>query len=155
MSMLQCDPCADTTLQDQLNCLFDQSLLTGCELATLPTWSPTVDIFETPDQVGLRMNVSGVNAEDIDIQLTGDTLTIKGERKQDTTNNEKQYVRIESTYGSFQRAFTLGVPVDHENIHANYRDGVLEITMPKLEEAQPKHVKIEVAAGPRQTEIAA
>ena len=154
MSMLRWDPFADVAqLREQVNRLFEQSLTRGSQqAASANTWSPAVDIFETDELIGLRMEVAGVPVESIDIQLTGDTLTIRGERKLERSE-EQQYLRVERSYGPFQRAFTLGIPVDQQAVHAACYDGVLEITLPKRAEAKPRQVKISVENRPATAEI--
>lgn len=149
MSMMRWDPFADMAqMREQVNRLFEQGLArTGQPLAT-QTWTPTVDILETPEALVLRVELAGMAVEDIDIQLTRDALTIRGERTPEPQQPGRQYVRIERAYGPFQRSFMLGVPIDDAKVHANYRDGVLELTLPKAEAAKPKSVKIEVQGEP-------
>ncbi|MHB9132153.1 MAG: Hsp20/alpha crystallin family protein [Armatimonadota bacterium] len=152
MSMLRWDPFADMAqLREQVNRLFAQSQShTAHKPVASRTWAPAVDIYETENTLVLRIDAPGANPHEVDIQISGDTLTIKGER----TLAEEQgvhYLRIERSYGPFQRAFTLGMPVDEHNVRANYRDGVLEITLPKQEHAKSKQVKVEVQDAPRTT----
>jgi HSP20 family protein len=154
MSMLRWEPFADLTqLRDQMNRLFDQSLTrTGREPAAVATWAPLVDIQETEDAIVLHAEVPGVKPENIDIQLSGDTLTIRGERRVVKEEKNKSFVRTERAYGVFQRSFTLGIPIDQAKVTAHYEDGVLELTLPKAEEVKPKQIKIEVAGGPKSVE---
>jgi HSP20 family protein len=143
-------------LREQVNRLFEQSLSHAMQEPTsAQTWSPAVDIYETREQIGLRIDASGVKPEAIDIQITDDTLTIRGERKLEKAEDGKQYVRLERSYGPFQRSFTLGVPITQQGVRATYQDGVLEILLPKREETKPKPVKVEVQASPTLQEIAA
>lgn len=154
MSLLRWDPFADMAqLRDQVDRLFQQSLTrSGHEHAAMQVWSPAVDIYETKDAIELRMDISGVKADDIDIQVTADTLTIKGERKADPKVEGRQVVRLERSYGPFQRSFTLGVPVEQQGISASYRDGVLELILPKREEVKPKQVKVDIQSTPQEIE---
>lgn len=108
-------------------------------------WSPLVDVYETKDAIRLVAEVPGVKQEDIQVSIEGDTLSLKGERPRDAEVKEDQYYRIERSYGSFQRSILLPSVVDASRVKATYRDGVLEIQLPKKEEAKPKEIKVEVA----------
>jgi len=145
MDLIRWDPFADLgTLRERVNRLFEETLSRAGirEPAEARTWSPPVDIHETDGEIVVRADVPGVDREQIDIELTGGALTIKGERKFD--DEQKNYVRVERPHGTFQRSFTIGVPIDQANVKAAYRDGVLEVTLPKAEEARPKQVRVEV-----------
>lgn len=107
-------------------------------------WSPSVDILETEDALLLRMDVPGVELGDIDINMENHTLTVKGERKFDNTSNGRGYHRIERSYGSFARSFTLPDTVDGEKVAAELKNGVLNITLPKKELAKPRTIKVEI-----------
>jgi len=132
-------------LRDQVNRLFEQSLTaSGREPASMRTWAPTVDIAETADAMVIFADLSGVNADDISIQMEGDTLTIRGERRAQKDDSDKRFVRIERSYGAFQRSFTLGVPIKQDEVTARYRDGILEVTLPKAEEVKPKQIPVQV-----------
>lgn len=108
------------------------------------TWHPNVDVYETEKSYVLKADVPGIKKEDIKIDVNGDTLTFRGEKKFEEKTEKDNYVRVERSYGSFTRSFTLSDNVDPENIKASYKDGVLEITLAKKEEAKPKEIKIEV-----------
>ncbi|HSB70205.1 MAG TPA: Hsp20/alpha crystallin family protein [Candidatus Methylomirabilis sp.] len=108
-------------------------------------WSPLVDIHETSDGIQLKAELPGVKQEDIEVSLDGDTLTLKGERRRETEVKENEYHRVERSYGKFQRSILLPSVVDASRVKATYRDGVLEIQLPKKEEAKPKEIKVEVA----------
>lgn len=146
MSLVRWDPFADMAqLRDQVNRLFEQSLTaSGREPASMRTWAPTVDIAETADAMVIFADLSGVNADDISIQMEGDTLTIRGERRAQKDDSDKRFVRIERSYGAFQRSFTLGVPIKQDEVTARYRDGILEVTLPKAEEVKPKQIPVQV-----------
>jgi HSP20 family protein len=113
--------------------------------ATEAMWSPLVDIHETKDSFLLMAELPGVKQEDVEVSVEGDTLTLKGERKREAEVKEDQYHRIERSYGRFERSILLPSVVDPNRVKATYRDGVLEIQLPKKEEAKPKAVKIEAA----------
>ena len=105
-------------------------------------WSPTVDVFEDAGAIVIKADLPGVKQEDIDIEMNGDTLTIRGERKFEDEARRDNYVRVERQYGAFQRAFTIGTPVEPEGVKATYRNGVLELTIPKAEAGKPKKVQV-------------
>lgn len=110
---------------------------------TLPrVWAPAVDVREDGDEITINLELPGVNPEEVEIELTGDTLCVKGERKFQDEERRKDYVRIERTYGTFQRSFTLGTPIDAEKVTAHYKDGVLTIVLPKTEQVRPKKVQV-------------
>ena len=108
------------------------------------TWHPSVDISENENAFVLKAELPGVNREDINIDINNETLTLKGEKKFEEKTEKENYVRVERSYGSFSRTFALSDKVDTENVKASYKDGVLEVTLPKKEEAKPKEIKVEV-----------
>ncbi|HVY55142.1 MAG TPA: Hsp20/alpha crystallin family protein [Thermodesulfobacteriota bacterium] len=108
------------------------------------TWHPAVDVYETEDSYVLKADLPGVSKEDIKIDVNNNTLTIKGEKKLEEKTEKDNYVRVERSYGSFSRTFALSDKVDSTNIKAAYKDGVLEVTLPKKEEAKPKEIKVEI-----------
>lgn len=108
------------------------------------TWHPSVDISENENAFVLKAELPGVNREDINIDINHKTLTLKGEKKFEEKTEKENYVRVERSYGSFSRTFALSDKVDTENVKASYKDGVLEVTLPKKEEAKPKEIKVEV-----------
>jgi HSP20 family protein len=107
-------------------------------------WSPAVDILETENELIFKVDAAGVNLKDIDIQLENGTLTLKGERKFEKDDKVKGYHRIERGYGAFARSFTLPDTVNAENVHADYAQGVLTVTLPKQERAKPRAIKVNV-----------
>ena len=148
MAIVRWDPFRDLiTIQDRMNRLFEQTLARtrGEDETVAPSaWSPSVDIYETADAIVLTAELPGLKREDIEIQLRDNTLTLKGERKFEREVKDENYLRIERSYGSFQRAFSLLTVVQQDEIKAVFKDGVLEVTMPKAEEAKPRQVKVEV-----------
>lgn len=108
-------------------------------------WSPMVDIHETEDNILVVAELPGVKQGDIQVSIDGDVLTLKGERKRETEVTKDQYHRIERNYGKFERSIMLPSVIDADRVKATYRDGVLEIQLPKKEEAKPKGIKVEVA----------
>ena len=111
---------------------------------TSPTFIPSVDIQESADEFLIRVDLPGVNQKDVKVSLLGDTLILRGERTQETTQKDASVHRVERQYGSFQRSFTLGTAVRGDKVKANYRDGVLEISVPKAEEARLKEIEVQV-----------
>lgn len=105
-------------------------------------WVPAVDVSETADQVMIKAEVPGIDAKNIDISLSGDVLTIKGEKKSEREEKKENYHLVERSYGSFSRSLRLPTAVDADKIEANYKQGVLTITCPKKEEAKPKAIEI-------------
>ena len=107
-------------------------------------WSPSVEMYEKEDSFIVRAKLPGIAKEDVDITMTGDTLTIKGERKASQEVKDEQYHRCELCYGAFSRSISMPAAVDMEKIEATYGDGILEVHLPKAKEAMP--VKIEIMA---------
>jgi HSP20 family protein len=108
-------------------------------------WAPPVDVAEEKDKIFVRVEVPGMNESDLKVSFEDGLLTVSGER-QFERKDDRNYHRIERTYGSFTRSFSLPRTVDATSIAANYRDGILEIEIPKLEEAMPKQIQINVGA---------
>ena len=111
--------------------------------ATRP-WSPAVDIYETENELVLKADVPEVDPKDIDVRVENQTLTISGERKFDQANTGKGYHRIERAYGSFVRSFAVPNTFDTDKIAADFKNGVLSVTLPKKEAAKLRQVKVEV-----------
>ena len=126
--------------------LFQDSLsrLWG-EPASRP-WTPAVDIYETQNELVLKADVPDVDPKNVGIQLENGTLTLKGERKFEQQQNGKGFHRIERSYGSFVRAFSLPDTVEAENVKADYKNGVLTITLPKKDVAKPRSINVEVSS---------
>jgi HSP20 family protein len=107
-------------------------------------WSPSVDIFETEDALKLKADLPDVKTEDIDVRVEDQTLTLRGERKFEKDDSVKGYHRIERGYGEFVRSFAVPSTVDTEHVQADYKNGVLTVTLPKKEAAKPRQVKVVV-----------
>lgn len=105
-------------------------------------WMPAVDVFEKDDKFVVKAELPGMKEEDIDVSVTGDTLTIKGEKKTETEVKNEDYYSCERSYGSFYRTVPLPSTVDANKIEANVEDGVLEVTLPKIAEVKPKKIAI-------------
>jgi HSP20 family protein len=132
------------TLQDQVNRLFEDSFRGTRSESTLSTWAPSVDIHETENALIVCADLPGISEKDLDVRVENNMLTIRGERKMDTSVNEDNYLRVERTYGSFSRSFSLPSAVNTEAIKADYTHGVLTVTLPKREESKPKQVKVNI-----------
>jgi HSP20 family protein len=147
MAVVKWDPLRDLlSIQDRMNRLFEQSLSRSRaeEGIAASTWSPAVDIYETPETIVMKAELPGLSREDIEIHVRDNTLTLRGERRFAKDVQQESYLRIERAYGAFQRSFTLPAIIQQDKIRAVFRDGVLELTLPKAEEAKPKKVAIEV-----------
>ena len=105
-------------------------------------WIPAVDVSETKDALVVKAEIPGMESKDIDISLSGDLLTIKGEKKQKTEEKKENYHRIETHYGAFSRTIRVPVSVDSNKIEASYDKGILKITLPKKEEIKAKQIEI-------------
>ena len=122
--------------QDTVNRMLDQN-------AARP-WVPAVDIFETENEWVLKADLPDVKLEDVDIQIENGNLTLKGERKFQKEESGKGYQRVERSYGTFARYFSLPDTVDSENVRADYANGVLTVKLPKKEVAKPRSIKVQV-----------
>ncbi len=116
------------------------------EESALTTWAPAVDIYETPNELVVKADLPDVNEKDIDVRVENNLLTIRGERKFEKSVSEENYLRVERTYGAFSRSFSLPNTVNAESIGAEYKNGVLTVTLPKREESKPRQVKVTVNA---------
>jgi HSP20 family protein len=134
------------SLQEQFSRLFDTSFPGRSSESNLTTWAPAVDIQETENELVLKADLPGIDEKDIDVRTENNTLTIRGERKFEKQVNEDNYLRVERSYGSFSRSFSLPSTINTEAIHAEYKNGVLTVQMPKRAESKPKQVKVNVEA---------
>jgi HSP20 family protein len=107
-------------------------------------WAPSLDMSETKDNYVVKAEVPGIDVKHIDISLTGDVLTIKGEKRQEKEEKEEDYHLVERSYGSFSRSVRIPVEVESNKIKASYKNGILAITLPKSEKVKAKEVKIKV-----------
>ncbi len=148
MALIRWDPLREVSaLQERMNRLladFRASAPLGEEELTQGAWTPAVDIFETPEAIVLKAELPGISQEDITVEVKEGTLMLKGEKKLERDVNPEYYHRVERPYGSFQRAFTLPNTVQQDKVRARFKDGILEITLPKAEGARPKQIKVEV-----------
>jgi HSP20 family protein len=146
MALAHWNPARDLlAVRDEMNRLFNQAFgRTGGDVESWlsGSWMPPVDIYESNDMLVIKVELPGFTKEDLHIEINENTLTLKGERRPDATVKEEQYHRRERAYGAFQRSFLLPAMVDQGKVQATYRDGVLELQLPKAEAAKPKRISI-------------
>jgi HSP20 family protein len=148
MAIVRWEPFRDlVTTQREFNRLFGETFkgLFGDEELSTRTWAPPVDIFENENSLVLKADVPGVDPRDVEIKVENGMLYLHGERKFEKEVKEENYHRVERSYGSFARSFSLPSSIDAEKVTAEYKDGQLVLTMPKREEAKPKTIKISVS----------
>jgi len=107
-------------------------------------WAPLSDMYESKDDLLVTFELPGICDKDVAVSITGDVLTVKGERRLERDLKDEGYHRLERVYGKFERSMPLPIPVQSDKVKATYRDGVLEIRLPKVEEVKPKEIKIDV-----------
>jgi HSP20 family protein len=149
MALIHWDPFREIhSLQDRMNRLFSEVARRSPvaeEEMVQGAWVPPVDIFETGDSIVIKAELPGISKEDITLEVKDNTLSIKGEKKFEKDVKEENYHRVERSYGAFQRAFSLPSTVQQEKVKAKFKDGILEVTLPKAEEAKPKQIKVDVS----------
>ena len=138
-----------SSIQGRMNRIFDEAFRgqpSGSEddWALGGTWAPAVDIFEHEGNIVLKAELPGLDPKDVDIRVENNVLSLRGERKFEGEVKRENCHRVERAYGTFSRSFTLPNVVDTEKIEADYRDGVLQVTLPQKEEAKPKQIQIAV-----------
>jgi HSP20 family protein len=145
MKLVRWDPLREfLAVSNRLNRTIDDPFIQGPE-DSFGAWAPPVDIFERQDHLVIRAEIPGVQKEDMDVRIENGVLTLHGERKEETEVKNVNAHLTERVYGSFTRSFSLPTTVDSSKITAVYKDGVLEVTVPKIETAKPKKVEIKVA----------
>ncbi len=132
------------SIQREMNRLFDSFFRNDEPAAGLSMWTPAVDIIERDTEYEVRMELPGVRKNDVRITIENNVLTIRGDKKQESDQEEKGYRRIERSFGSFQRSFSLPTTVRSEKIEAAVAEGVLTVRLPKAEEARPKEIEVKV-----------
>ena len=151
MSLIRWNPSRESSnlwsVQREINRLFDHFFEGGTQddgSLGLSMWTPAVDIAEHDNEYLVNVELPGVNKEDVKITLESNILTIRGDKKQEKDEKSGNYHRVERSYGSFQRSFTLPVMVKSDKIDASYKDGILTVVLPKAEEAKPKQIEVKV-----------
>lgn len=136
-----------SALQEQVNRLFEDKLFRGhADDSALTSWAPAVDIYETENELVVKADLPDMDEKDLDVRIEDNTLTIRGERKIEKSVSEDNFLRVERAYGVFSRSFSLPNTVNAEGIKAEYRNGVLNVHIPKREESKPKQIKVNVAS---------
>jgi HSP20 family protein len=135
-------------IQSEMNRLFDNFF--GRPTTTVPgtgsrVWMPIVDMYETNDDLILDVELPGVREKEISLTITGEVLTVKGDRQFGEQLKDDNYVHMERAYGKFERSIRLPMPVQAGRVTATYRDGVLEVRLPKAEEVRPKEIRIDLS----------
>lgn len=151
MAIVRWEPFRDlVSVQERMNRIFDDAFRgtsRGSEddWALGGSWAPVVDIFEQEGNLVLKAELPGVDPKDVDVHVENNTLTLRGERKFASEVKRENYHRVERAYGTFSRSFTLPNVVDTDKIKAEYKDGVLQVTLPTREEAKPKQIAVAVS----------
>jgi HSP20 family protein len=145
MAIIRWDPFRDiVTLRERMNRMFEDIVTQKGEDKDIvsSSWAPAVDIYETEGELVLQAEIPGIDEKDIEISIEDNTLTLKGERKFEKETKEENYHRIERSYGSFFRSFTLPPYVDAEKVEAEHESGILKVHMPKKPELKPRKIRI-------------
>jgi HSP20 family protein len=148
MTLVRWDPFLELEdMSDRLNRMFNRPALPrteGKEAMIVADWVPSVDVSETEGEYQIKAEIPDVKKEHVKVTLEDGVLTIQGERKQKQEEKGKKYHRVERSYGSFARSFTLPDLVDEEKVQAEFKDGVLSLRLPKSEKAKPKSIEVKV-----------
>ena len=134
-------------IQGEMNRLFDSFFgrpLAAGRATGSSVWTPVVDVYETKDDFVLDFELPGIREKEVSLSITGDLLTVKGERQFNQQRKDDSYHHMERAYGKFERTVQLPLPVQAGRVTATYRDGVLEVKLPKAEEIKPKEIKIDI-----------
>ena len=154
MNVVKYDPFRDIrTLQDEMNRLFSGTFSRGGgsqDEVLRGAWSPSVDIFENQNEIVLEAELPGMKAEDVNISIENNVLTLHGERRFEKKAENDNFHRVERSYGSFTRSFTLPPTVSSENANAEFENGVLRLTLAKREEAKPRRIEIKAGSSSSQ-----
>jgi HSP20 family protein len=148
MAIVRFDPFRELALmQDRMNRVFGDiyGRRFDDDVMTRGDWVPAVDIYENDKQeIVIKAEMPGMKREDIELRVENNTLTIRGERKRETEVRDEQYHRVERSYGNFVRSFSLPSTVDASHVSAEYKEGVLSVTLPLREEAKPRQIPVEI-----------
>jgi len=148
MALVRWDPFRGVTeLQDRINRIFDETFTRSRDLdeeMTACAWTPVVDIYEVPNGIVLVAELPGVAKGDVSVEVKDNILTLKGDRKAEVSLADSDYYRRERCFGPFKRSFTLVDRIEPNLIKATFKDGILKVEIPRLEEEKPKQVKVSV-----------
>jgi HSP20 family protein len=132
-------------VQSEMNRLFDGFFGRPAQSGVSErVWAPVADMYETKDELLIKLDLPGMNEKDIQVSITGDLLSVKGQRFETQENKQESYYRAERWTGRFERIFQVPVPVQADKVGATYREGVLTVTLPKVEAVKPKDIRIDV-----------
>ncbi len=141
-SISRWDPLRDMiTMRQAMDRMLDEAFTRGSETHGTGAWLLPMDAYITDEAIVIRADVPGITADELQITLEGDTLTIKGDIKRDQDENRK-YVLIERPTGRFERTLNVNTPIDHEHVEAQFKDGVLTLTLPKAEAIKPRQISV-------------
>lgn len=148
MALVRWDPFREIgALQERMSRLFEEGVFPfrGLgERTALKSWAPPVDIYETEKEIVLKAELPGMSQDDFSVEVRDNTLTLKGERKEEKESKGEGYYQMERSFGAFQRSFTLPNIVHQDMAKARYKDGILEVVLPKVEAVVPKQIPVEV-----------
>ncbi|MEJ2222291.1 MAG: Hsp20/alpha crystallin family protein [Desulfobacterales bacterium] len=148
MAIVRWDPFRDVAaLQDRINRIFNESFGRSRDLdddVSLYDWRPPVDIYETAAGIVLKVELPGVNKDDVSVEVKENVLTLKGERLLDPEIKDEHYYRKERSFGKFNRSFSLQEPIKPDLIKASFKEGVLTVEIPKPDEEKPKQVTVDI-----------
>ena len=148
MAIVRWDPFRDVAaLQDRINRIFSESFGRSRDIddeVSLYDWRPPVDIYETADGIVLKIELPGVNKEDVSVEVKDNVLTLKGERLLDPEIKDEHYYRKERSFGKFNRSFSLQESIRPDSIKASFKDGVLTVEVPRAEEEKPKQITVNI-----------
>jgi len=149
MNLITYDPFRELrSLQDEVNRVFSSSFDRSSETGLgRGAWNPSVDIFESKDHIVLEAELPGISPDDVNISIENNVLTIHGERRFEKQDDSENFHRMERSYGSFTRSFTLPPTVSSEDVSANFDNGILRVELAKREEAKPRRIEIKAGSG--------
>ncbi|RUR75702.1 Hsp20/alpha crystallin family protein [Chlorogloeopsis fritschii PCC 9212] len=133
------------TIRRQMDRMFDE--LTGVNREYMTTWAPAIELEDTEDNLILRAEIPGVEGKDLDVQVARESVSIAGETRHESKTEERGYFRSEFRYGKFQRTIPLPTPIKNDQVQAEFKNGILILTLPKAEEAKKRVVKINLEDG--------
>ena len=157
MTMIKYDPFSELkSLQNEMNRIFNTGFTRpdSQEEIVRGAWTPSVDIFESQDKIVLEAELAGMKPEDVDVSIENNVITLRGERKFEKDEETENYHRVERGYGAFTRSFTLPRTVTGEEASADFKNGILRITLPKREEAKARRIEVKGEEIPLKTEKA-
>ncbi|XFA72721.1 Hsp20/alpha crystallin family protein [Thermosynechococcaceae cyanobacterium Okahandja] len=145
MALVRWEPFREIdTLQRQMNRLFDELLPLTKDTRNGITFVPPAEMEETGDEIRLKLEIPGMEAKDLNVEVAAEAVSISGERKSETKTEEKGVTRTEFRYGKFSRVIPLPARIQNDKVHAEYKDGVLTLTLPKAEDEKSKVVKVNI-----------